>query len=193
MKFATLAVQLAILTGDRDRGEQLALAMSQLGTVIAGAVPSCLEVSILLGRAAEAITVSSLVRDTEPGAVLASLAVPLSAAERGDVLILRAGEPGAFLLLADDLAGLLGRGSPPVEVDRHLSWPSTAAGQSLLVAVADRTAVNQSLGVLLDQGWPPEAAHRELQRRADSADIPIGTAGRLLLESLPPRAGPAGS
>ncbi|MEP6463804.1 MAG: hypothetical protein ABJC62_10405 [Frankiaceae bacterium] len=187
---ATLAVQLALLSGDRDRGERLALAMSRLGTAVAGAVPSCLAVSIVLDRAAGAITVGTLVGGTGSDVVRASLAVPLSAAEDGDVLILRAGEPGAFLLLVDDLAGLLGPGYPPIEVDRHLSWPSAAPGESLPASLVDLSAVNQSVGVLLDQGFPLEAAHRELQRQADVADVSIGTAGRLLLESLP-RAGPA--
>ena len=188
---AKLAVELAMLSGDRHRGERLALAMTQLGAAVAGAVPSCLAVSIVLERAAGGTTVSTLARGIDSTAVLASLAVPLSAAEHGDVLILRASEPGAFLLLADDLAGLLGPGDPPMALDRHLSWPSAAAGESLPASVADLSAVNQSLGVLVDQGLLPEAAHEELQRRADDADVTIAAAGRVLLAALPPRAGPA--
>lgn len=189
---ATLAEQLRILCGDPDRGNRLAAGLSQLGTELTVAVPSCLAVSIVPAGLGAEIIVSTPVRAADPAAVLASLAVPLSTAEPGDVLVLRAGAAGAFLLLADDLGGLLGPGCPPIELDRHLGSPPTLTGESVAASLADLGAVNQGIGVLIDQGWPPEAARRELQRRGDDADLSIGAAGRVLLGSLAPEAGPSG-
>jgi hypothetical protein len=186
----SLAEQLRILGGDPDRGDRLAAGLSQLGRDLAVAVPSCLAVSIILVRLGGEITVSALAPAADSAAVLASLAVPLSAGEPGDSLVLRAGEAGAFLLLADDLDGLLGAGHPPIDVDRHLSVPPIGTGASLAAGLADLRAVNQGTGVLIDRGLPPEAAHRELQRRAHDANTSVGVASRALLASLSPRAGP---
>jgi hypothetical protein len=182
----SLAEQLRILGGDPDRGDRLAAGLSQLGRDLAVAVPSCLAIGIILVRLGGEITVSAVARAADSAAVLASLAVPLSAGEPGDILVLRAGEAGAFLLLADDLDGLLGPGHRPIDVDRHLSLPPIGTGESLAAALADLRAVNQGIGVLLDRGLPPEAAHWELQRRAHDANTTVGDASRVLLASLPP-------
>ena len=100
------------------------------------------------------------------------------------MLILRAAEEGVFLFLADDLTGLLRPGYPPIEVDRHPSWPPVVTGESLAASLADLNPVNQGIGILLDPGLPPEAARRELQYRADDADVTIGAASRRLPETL---------
>ncbi len=184
-----LAEQLRILCGDPDRGDRLTAGLGQLGRDLAVAVPSCLAVSIVLVRLGDEIVISMVASATNSAAVLASLAVPLSAGEPGDLLVLRAGEAGAFLLLADDLDGLLGPGHRPIDVDRHLRMPPVGTSESLAVALADLRAVNQGIGVLLDRGFPPDAAHRELQRRAHDANTTVGVASRVLLASLPPQAG----
>jgi hypothetical protein len=185
----SLAEHLRILGGDPDPGHRLAAGLSQLGRDLAVAVPSCLAVSIVLVRLGGEITVSALARTADPAAVLASLAVPLSAGEPGGLLVMRAGEAGAFLLLADDLDGLLGPDHPPIDVDQHLTLPPVGTGESLAAALADLRAVNQGIGVLLDRGLPPEAARRELQRRAQDTNTSVGVASRVLLASLLPRAG----
>lgn len=185
---ATLTEQLQLLlSGDPGRGERLAAGLNRLRADLTQTVPSLLAVSIRLVRAGGGITLSTLARAADSTPVRASLAVPLSATEPGDVLVLRAAEEGVFLLLADDLAGLLSPGHPPIEVDRHLNWPPVVTGESLAASLADLNAVNQGIGVLLGRGLPPEAALRELQHRADEADVTIGVAGRLLLAALPPR------
>lgn len=75
-------------------------------------------------------------------------------------------------------------------MDGHLSWSSIMTGEGLAASLGDLSAVNQGIGVLLDRGLPPEAARRELQRRADDADTTIGDASRSLLANLAPRAEP---
>ena len=185
---AALAQHLQVLSGDPVRGDWLAVGLSRLGADLTVAVPSLLAVSFLLVGCGGEIPVSIPAGAADTAAVLASLAVPLSAAE--DMLLLRAGEEGAFLLLADDLDGLLGHGHPPIEVDGHLSWPSIMTGEVLAASLGDLSAVNQGIGVLLDRGLPPEAARRELQRRADDADTTVGDASRSLLANLAPRAEP---
>jgi hypothetical protein len=186
----TLAEQLQVLCG-APAGHRLTAGLSRLGAEVAGAVPSCLAVSIVPAGLGAEISVRTPVRAADPTPVRASLAVPLSAAEPWDVLILRAGAAGAFLLLADDLGGLLGPGYPPIEVDHHLSAPGPT-GESAATALADLGAVNQGIGALIDQGWPPGPARGELHRRADEADLSLGAASRVLLGSLAPRAGSTG-
>jgi len=100
--------------------------------------------------------------------------------------MVRAAEPGAFLLLADDLTARLGPHSPAVELDNHLSMPPVLTPESLAASLADLREVNQGLGLLVEQGLPPEAARAELQRRARDLGTTLGGAGRVLLASLAP-------
>jgi len=170
---AALAHHLQILSGDPERGdperaEQITAGLTRLGIDVARTVPSCLAVSIVLRRWGADVIVGTLTRDDASTPVLASLAVPLSGLDPGDLLILQAGALGAFLLLA------------PV-----------VTGESLAAALADLRVVNQGVGVLLDQGLTPKAAREELKRRAHDADTTLGVASRMLLDSLPRRAQPS--
>ena len=174
---AAVAEQLLLLHEDPDLASDLAAALDRLGRDVAVAVPSCLTVSIALARPDDEISVSTTAGAAEPAAVLASLAVPLSAGPAGDLLILRAAEAGAFLLLADDLDGPLRPGHPPIELDKHLSWALAASTES----VADLRVADQAVGVLVDGGLLPEAARRELQRRASDADTSVAAVSRELL------------
>lgn len=183
---AALAEQLRILAGDPRDGDRLASDMNQLARDVTHAVPSCLAVSITLVRLGAEITLSFPIRPMHFVPVLASLAVPLSASEPGDILILRAGDAGAFLLLADDLNGLLDPADPPIAVDGHLHWPTILADDSLAAALEDLQAVNQAIGILIDRGFAPDAAGQELHRRAHDAGITIAAASRLLQKSLTP-------
>ena len=177
---ATVAEQLRLLQGDLPRGGDFAAGLNQLSRDVAVAVPSCLAVTITLARLGGEISVSTT---AEPAAVLASLAMPLSAASSSGLLILRAGAAGAFVLLADDLDGMLGPGHPPIDLDQHLAWPAATGGESLTTSLADLSLVNHAVGVLVDRGLPPRAAHRELWRRADATGTTVAAVSRDLLRS----------
>lgn len=177
---ATVAEQLRFLHEEPDHGSDLAAGLSRLGRDVALAVPSCLAVTITpagLGGQAGLGGEVSVSMTAGSAAVLASLAVPLAG---GGLLVLRAGEPGAFLLLADHLAGLVGLDHRPVLLDEHLVWPAATSAASL----ADVSVVDQAVGVLVDRGLPPGSARRELRRRAGEADTTIAAVSRALLASL---------
>ena len=186
---AAVAEQLLLLHGDPDRGDNFVAALSRLGRDVAVAVPSCLAVTITLAAARG--------RDQRQHAPLRRprcwphwpYRCPRS--RSGGLLILRAGEAGAFLLLADDLDGLLGPGHPPIDLDEHLAWPAAANAESLGASLADLSVVDQAIGVLVDRGLPPEAAHRELWRRVGEGDTTIADVSRALLAS--PRSDPGHS
>ncbi len=184
---AAVAEQLLLLQGDPDHAGELAAALDRLGRDVVRAVPSCLAVTITHAGLGGEISVSTT---AGRAAVLASLAVPLSAVPTGDLVVLRAAEAGAFLLLADDLDGLLGPDHhPPVQLDEHLSWPTTtASGESLGASLADLSVVDQAIGVLVDRGLQPEAARRELWRRAGEANTSVAAVSRAVLAS--PRSDP---
>jgi hypothetical protein len=179
---ATLVEHLRLLGDEPGRGDRLAAGLSRLGRDVAAAVPSCLTVSIVLAHPDAEISISATAGTAKPGAVLASLAVPLPGAVPAGVMVLRASAVGAFLLLADDLGLLLGAGHPPIGVDEHLTWPPAA---SFPTSLADLHAVDQAVGVLIDRGLPPETARRELQQRADAADTTVAAVSRALLADLP--------
>jgi hypothetical protein len=178
---ATVAEQLRLLDENSAQGGDLAQELTRLGRDVAVAVPSSVAVTILLDRMDTEVSVSAI---TEPAPVLASLAMPLSAGAFTGLLILRASASGAYLLLADDLAGLLGPGDRPAEIDAHVSWPTTSS-ESLAASLAELGSIDRAIGVLIGQGFPPEEAQHELERRAGAADATITTASRDLVASLP--------
>lgn len=177
---AAVAEQVLLLHGDAHRGGEFVDALGRLGRDVVRAVPSCLAVTITHTRSGEEVGVSMA---AGPAEVLASLAVSLSGAP-GDLLVLRAGAAGAFVLLAGDLDGLLGPDHPPARLDEHLGWPSVAGAEPLGASLADLSAVDQALGVLVDRGLPPDAASRELGRWAGEAGTTLAAASRELLASL---------
>lgn len=179
---ATVAERLRILDESSPQGGDLAQGLTRLGRDVALSVPSSVAVTILLARAESEISVSAL---AEPTTVLASLAVPLQAGAVTGVLILRASAAGAYLLLADDLNGLLEPDHQPPEMDAHLSWP-TVSSESLTASLAELASIDQAIGVLIDQGIPPEPARHELERRANAANSTIATISRDLVASLRP-------
>ena len=189
---AALAEQLRRLCDDPAAGGRLASGLSALGRDVVDAVPSCLAVTLLVGHFGGEVSLSMVSAVGAPSPVLASLAVPLADQQQEPAsLILRAGQPGAFLLLADDLRGRLGGADrPPIQLDQHLAMPPATTGESLATSLAEFGAVNQGIGVLIARGLPPEAARRELQRRASAAGVTLAVAGRRLLASPRPRADP---
>ena len=187
------AVLLAeLLFVDHDRRHSLEAGLRQLSRDLTVLVPSWLAVSIVLVRLGCEVPVCSSARADKTDLVRASLAVSLTVVGPGDRLILRAGDAGAFAPLADHLAGRLGPGQTVIVVDQHLAWPLVLPGEALAAALGDLRAVNQGIGILIDQGLPPEAGRQELQRRADDADVSIDVISRFLLASVAQPAAPEG-
>jgi hypothetical protein len=178
-----LLAYLRHLSPDPAQAAQLATRLARLSQDIAVWVPSWQSISIVLAAQPHDIDISVLAPGIDArAAVLASLAVQVSDRHEGALLIVRAGQPGAFLLLGDELtAGF--NASHPITLDNHLSPPPTLQEQAAVLA--DLDAVNQAIGALLEQGFPPPDARRELQRRATAAASSVPAAAHRLLNSLP--------
>jgi hypothetical protein len=190
---AAVVAQLHVLSHTDDRGDGFVTGVNELGAELARVVPSLLAVSLTLVRLGYDVVVTAHAPGAESSDVTASLAVPLSAGEPADRLVLQAAEPGAFLLLAHDLAGLVGPGRVPLEIDRHLaaspaaspSASPAASAASFALALADLAIVNQAIGALLDRTViDPAAALAVLGDRAAAARTTIATVSRHLLADL---------
>jgi hypothetical protein len=190
---AAVVAQLHVLSHTDDRGDGFVAGVNELGAELARVVPSLLAVSLTLVRLGYDVVVTAHAPGAESSDVTASLAVPLSAGEPADRLVLQAAEPGAFLLLAHDLAGLVGPGRVPLEIDRHLaaspaaspSASPAASATSFALALADLAIVNQAIGALLDRAvLDPAAALAVLGDRATAARTTIATVSRHLLADL---------
>lgn len=171
-----LAGQLRLLTGDDGRADLLVAGLHRMGGLIALAVPSWLDACVVVHRAGlAAVTVLAETGRTAP--TLASVAVPLSAGEPSDLLVVRASQAGAFVLLADDLGALLGLGQA-VMVDQHLVRPPGTSGAVLAEALAASSARHRALGALVARGATPEEASAELRRRAEAQGVPAAATAR---------------
>ena len=178
-----LLEQLRHLTADPDRANGLAAALSALCVDVEIAVPSWTSVSIVLGSSKDADIEVALVAPggQDRAQVLSSLAVPLSALDRQDRLIVRARAAGAFLLLADDLASQLGR-ARRIILDRHLDPPPS--GETAAAIFTALSLVDQAIGVLLERGLSPPQARQDLEQRARASGVSVAAAARSLLESV---------
>jgi hypothetical protein len=186
---AAIARQLQLLCVDFDDAGRFVTGLTELGASLAAAVPSCVTISFWAGVAGSDAPVTVGIRSGEGGPVLASLAVPRSVSDPADVVLFQATEAGAFLLLADDLRGLL---DPLLSllVDEHLHVEIDATTGGFTRSMDDLSAVHQAVGVLIDRGLLPEHAHAELSRRAQQSRTDIPTASRDLLDTIggPPTA-----
>jgi hypothetical protein len=183
-----VVLQLHLLSRDHDRGAGFVAGLDQLSTELARVVPSLLAVSVMLVRLGQAVVVPALASPAGTAAVGASLAVPLSPGPPGDVLVLQAAEPGAFLLLADDLAGLLDA-DRPLELDRHLGWSPATYAASFALVLAELEVLNQAIGVLVDRGaLDQETALVDLRGRAAATGTTPAAVSRRLLAGLGPPA-----
>lgn len=100
-----------------------------------------------------------------------SMLLPLSAANTGGAhILLYALNPGAFTDLAVDARTATGL-EDDVVIDGHLPPPTPFAAHRSLEAVADRSTINQALGLLIGEGYPPARAQTELTRRAAAAGV----------------------
>lgn len=180
---AAIARQLRLLCDDFDDADRLATGLTELGADLAAVVPSCVSVSIWAGVAGSDVPVRIGIHSAAAAPVLASLAVPRSLSEPGDMVLLQASEAGAFLLLADDLRVRL---DPrlALRIDEHLNVEIESAAGEWKSSMDDLSAVNRAVGVLIERGLLPADAYVELSRRAQQDGMGLAAASRSLLESL---------
>jgi hypothetical protein len=165
---------------------ELTVALCRLSREVLVAVPSCMAVAITLSRLGVHVVVTGpaggSARVDRATQVLASLALPLRAAF-GSVLVLQASAHGAFALLAGDLAALRGSGLPQPVLDEHLSPLAASPDSALAASFADLRLLDRALGVLIEQGWPPEVGEEELRRRAAAEGVTVAAVADRLLRA----------
>lgn len=163
--------------------DALELLASGLVRNVVRMVPSCAVLSLQLpGLEGEIAVVVGAGR--VPAPITASVAVPLTGGSDAAVLVLRATEAGAFLLLAADVDLGRGPGYPPVVFDQHLDFDATANAERIAAALDDRRWVSIGIGILIDRHQlTAEEAASELKRDADEAAVSQATAARHLAAS----------
>jgi hypothetical protein len=176
----------------RPAGGALIAQLDRLSREVIAAIPSCVAVSIAVTRLGIDVVLTLPLAEADPmpraTEVLSSLALSLPAAGVGCVLVLQASAPGAFVLLADDLVALLGSGRQPPELDAHRAPLTASTGPSLAGSLAELSLLDRALGVLIGQGWSPEAAEAELHRRSTAAGLGVAAVAERLLASPSPAA-----
>jgi hypothetical protein len=182
---AALAGNLTILS-EALNGADISLTLSALAAHAKLAVSSYLGMSATATLDGRRIDLVAMEGVTARDHVLASLLLPLtSTAPDGGTesltsLVLYAGNPGAFMDLAADLAWVTGREPDEFVLDQHGAVPE-ATEPSILRAVS---VINQAIGALIAHGYPPERAHQELDARSERAGVDRAVGARRLLDGL---------
>jgi hypothetical protein len=182
---AALAGSLTILSEALD-GTDISLTLGQLAADAKLAVRSYLGMSATATLDGRRIDLVAMERDTPSDHVVASLLLPLtSTAPDGGMefltsLVLYAGNPGAFIDLAADLAWLTGRELDEFVLDQHCAVPEVTEPSGLRAV----SAINQAIGVLIAQGYPPERAHQELDARSERARVDRDVGAQRILDGL---------
>jgi hypothetical protein len=164
-----LAASLAPLTAAVDDPDvDVAAEVAALAAQARSAIPSYLGLAASISGD-PAVTFTAFADDDQAPAIRASLRMPLphlprpDAAGVGVALILYAGQPGAFVDLAADLAWLTGREHAEFELDQHLDLPAQLDGTVTPLAAS---RINQAIGLLIGRGRTPDEALREIDSHA---------------------------
>jgi hypothetical protein len=181
---ADTANQLRLLTAwlhesrEPEEGD-LSPVLDQLLESLRGAIPSFLGITMIIGTATGAMSL-----DVHPvrGASGTTLRIPLAelltGSDRGSWMVFFAGRPGAFVDLAADFSYALGIDPTRILLDQDLTdghWP--VAPETL----RDVSEVNRAIGFLIERGFLPEDAERELRRRSEASGITLPQAASRLL------------
>ena len=182
--------QLDVLTDALENpGTDLHTVLAVLVDDLAAAVPSLLGLHLTILVAGDPVTLTTGSADPLPPA--ASLHVPLdelTTAEEGSTVTFYAGRPGAFVDLAADIRHAYGLDGHVV-IDGHLDEPVSVQDSKRTTGVTGLTefsVINQAIGVLIEQGQPPDTARDELARRAQRAGTTLSGAAHRLLDEHPP-------
>ena len=166
---AALAADLHLLNDALiDSGIDLAESVRLMARDAKLAIPSYLGLSLTIAIDGTRTGFTALDDEVDATEILSSVLLPLAAAVGTDSrpsvsVILYAARVGAFVDLAADLAWLTGRQLSEFVLDAHRQVPSARDGLGTLRAAS---VINQAIGVLMAQGYTPEAAAHELDARA---------------------------
>jgi len=186
----TLAADLAILAQALDDAVDIVDNLYQLSANARLAVPSYQGLTLIIADAANRLAITVLETGTRDVAGT-SVLVPLSASDPPETsLVLYAGQPGAFVDLAADLAWLTGYPVGEFVFDQHLSIPPETGTDGVISALS---AINQAIGVLIGRGYTLEQARLELGRRAVDGGMERQAVAAMILDSIgrPEAGGPA--
>jgi hypothetical protein len=175
-----LTTQLDALTEALDgSGDDLHTILGVLVDDLSAGISSFVGLSITMPGGPEPITVTAMNSHT----AATSMMLPLTSAMTGDGghIVLYAENPGAFTDLAVDARTALGLGGDVV-VDGHLPPPTPFDVRASVGALADRSSIDQAVGYLVGQGYPPGQAAVELRRRAAAAGSSVAWVARQILQ-----------
>lgn len=184
---AALAADLTTLTEALDDPDvDIADTLRRLAAAAALAVRSYLGLTVTSLLSAHEVTLTTLDWDIAPGDIRTSLHLPMPRAPDDGLaplvsVTLYAGNPGAFIDLAADLAWLTGRALADFVLNRHLILARAPDATSGLAVAA---LIDQAVGVLIGHGYTPEQAHRELDARAERLGVDHHTSARDILTEL---------
>jgi hypothetical protein len=186
---ASLAAELAALSAALDEpGSDIEKGLRQLAATAAAAVPSYLGLSMVVTQHDPAFTITLLDHPGTGGDIGASILLSWSNTADDDGLaavafILYARSPGAFVDLGADAAWLTVGRSTEFVLDAHLGVP---AEPHTGTPIADASALNQAIGVLIGRGRTPEQAHVELDAQAAHSGTDRVAAAHLVLDRFIP-------
>lgn len=164
-----LMTQLDVLTEALDgSGDDLPTILGVLVDDLAGGISSFAGLSVTVSVGGEPVTMTAM----NSSRAVASVLLPLTAGTRAGHIVFYAQNPGAFNDLAADAQFTLGTGGDII-VDGHLPPPTSAAAHRDLNGLTDRSTINQAIGFLIGQGYPPTQAQAELARRATAAGVSL--------------------
>jgi hypothetical protein len=179
-----LSDDLAGLTDDAldVPGDDLQAMLEVLFGDLTAAVPSFIGLRMTVHADDTAVTLNAVEPQLAP-TTRSTLLLPLhriTGAQPVATVLLYAAEPGGFTELAVltrrvfDLDG-------EVVLDGHVPAVDDPPALPGIGDTNDATLINRAIGVLIDQGYPPEQTHAELAHRAAQHHTSVSTAASALL------------
>jgi hypothetical protein len=179
---AGLVPGLTILTAALDDPAiDLTTSVQQVAAAVVSAVPAYVGLSLhidLPGEQVVVVVMDGIIVNADIGT---SLRIPLFREPiAGNVaLVLYGSTPGAFVDLHADLSWVAGRAGSGLVLDHDLAVPAESTA-----GLANLSAVNQAIGILIAGGYTPEQAIEALDELAASGEVPSHAVARRLLEAL---------
>lgn len=151
-------------------GEVLQAPLTSLAAELRTAVPSYRGLQVTIVDSGQPVALTDLLRFDGDGAVGTSLRVPLPllghAYEGGSRVVFYGGTAGAFVDLAADLGHVLKTSTIILDVDLPRTPPISG-----LTGLAELSAINRALGIMIDRGYQPDHAHETLRQGATAAGV----------------------